>query len=203
MSKRIFDLFLIWVWSAIIIVTVFCINKKPTTMYQSREDAQIVQVNEYLYMEQGCSDSEVEKIQTLLGYLPQSLFEDFRNENGRVILVSDLKDNCIGSTEINDEGITVYIKNEYVFDALIHEFGHVYLHFHPMEDEFKELYETEAKSLVNSYYGDCPYYYSDETEYFAQAFQTVLVMGGYDTQEAAPKTFSYMSGLIKDMFNEK
>ena len=195
MKQKISNLLL--VWSAVLIVVVLCINKKPDTMYQSRKDVEIVQINEYLYMEQGCFDSEVEKVQTLLGYLPQSLFEDFRNENGKVILVSDLEDNCIGSTEISDEGITIYIKNEYVFDALIHEFGHVYLQFYPMEDEFKKIYETEAKSLVNAYYGDSPYYYSNEVEYFAQAFQTVVCMRGYDTQDAAPQTFSYMNDLIK------
>lgn len=173
-------------------------------MYQSREGTEIKRVNEYISIEDGCSTSDLETIQTLLGYLPPALFEAFREENGQIIIVSDLKGDCIGSTEITDEGITIYMKDGYEFDVLMHEFGHVYLHFNPeqMNDTFKELYEIESKSLVNAYYGDSPYYYSDETEFFAQAFQTVLVMGGHDTQEAAPKTFSYMTELITSMFNQ-
>ena len=72
-----------------------------------------------------------------------------------------------------------------------------------MEDDFREIYKTEAKSLVNAYYGDSSYYYSNEVEYFAQAFQTVVCMRGYDTQDAAPKTFSYMNDLIKSMLVNK
>ena len=49
-------------------------------MYESRKDTQIVQVDEYLYMEQGCSDTEIEMIQTLLGYLPQSFLKDFEQK---------------------------------------------------------------------------------------------------------------------------
>lgn len=202
MKKNILNSILIVVWFGVIFTILLCINKKPTTMYQCRKDIQIKQVNEYLYIEEDCSKEELEQAQSLLGYVPTSLFEDFRSENGKVILVSNLKDNCIGSTEINEKGITIYIKRDYAFDALLHEFGHVYLHFHPMEEDFKELYKTEAKSLVKSYYGDCPYYYSDEIEYFAQSFQTVLIMRGYDTQDAAPKTFSYMIDLIKELYIE-
>ena len=155
----------------VIVIIIFCINK-------NHKYTQVVQVDEYLYMEQSCSDTEIETIQTLLGYLPQSLLEDFEHKNGKVILVSNLKGDYIGQTEIKKNSITIYIKDKNAFNSLIHEFGHVYLHFYPMEDEFKEIYKTEAKSLVNAYYGDSPYYYSNEVEYFAQAFQTVVCMRG-------------------------
>ena len=203
MKQKIVTLLTVLVWFSVMVVAILCINKESVSMYESRKDTQIVQVDEYLYMEQGCSDTEIEMIQTLLGYLPQSFLKEFEQKNGKVILVSDLKGNCIGHTEIDKNSITIYINDNYAFDALIHEFGHVYLHFHPMEDDFREIYKTEAKSLVNAYYGDSPYYYSNEVESFAQAFQTVVCMRGYDTQDAAPKTFSYMNDLIKSMLVNK
>lgn len=46
---------------------------------------------------------------------------------------------------------------------------------------------------------NCTYYTDDEDEYFALAFQTVIVMSGYDTQEAAPKTFHYINNLISHL----
>lgn len=187
----------------LILASVFYLLFSPKTIYKSEKE--LTQINDYLYVESDVSDEEIETAQTLVGYLPPSLFQDFRNVNGRVIIVSDLKGDTVGRTEISrNDDITIYIKNEYSFDALLHEFGHVYLHNHPeaMNEEFKKLYETEAKSLVTAYYGDSPYYYEDENEYFAQAFQTVLCMRGYDTQEAAPDTFNYMIDIFQNLFNE-
>lgn len=201
MKKEIVDRALILVIIACIFVAVLCIFKEPSTYYVKH--GEITQVTNHIYMEDGCSDSEVEKIQQLTGYLPQTLIDKFSSENGKVILVNEVKGKCIGSTEINNEGITIYIQSGYVFDALIHEFGHVYLHFYGLQDDFKEVFETEANSLVKAYYGDGSYYTEDEVEYFAQAFQTVICMSGYDTQEAAPKTFSYINNLMKEMIAEK
>lgn len=194
---------LVFVWVLVVICIFLCTIRSPT-MYQSRKDVSIVKVNNYLYKEEDCSDTEVEKIKETLGYLPKSFLKDFKDKGGKIILVSDLKGDCVGSTEINKDSIVVYIEDGYVFNSLIHEFGHVYLHFNPMEEDFKEIYEAEAKSLVEAYYGvGESYAYSNEVEYFAQAFQTVLCMGGHDTQNAAPKTFSYMTDLITEMFKRK
>lgn len=203
MERARFNICLVSIWGMVLTLVLLCIRKQPETMHQYRKDSEIEPINEYLYCEKGCSDDEIEEILTLIGYLPPSLLDKFKQENGTIILVSDLKGGCIGSTEIEPDNITIYIQDGYVFHALIHEFGHIYLHFHPMEEEFKELFKTEAKSLITAYYGDSPYYYNNEKEYFAQAFQTVLCMGGHDTQKAAPDTFCYMSRLIGEMFDEK
>lgn len=203
MGKKIFNTIIFLVYTAIIVCIVLCIKQDDKSMYQSKKDKVINQHNEYLYVESGCSEEEIEKIVGLVGCLPKKFFNDFIKDNGKIILVSDLKGDCVGSTEVDSESIKIYIKDGFVFDALIHEFGHVYLHYNPMEDTFNELYKTEAKSLVNAYYGDCPYYYKDKEEYFAQAFQTVFIMSGNDTQEAAPNTFRYMTELIQSMFSEE
>lgn len=200
MSKKIANFLLILIYTAIIVCVALCIKIDNHSMYQSNKDKEINKYNEYLYIETGCSEEEANEIIELVGYLPPAFFNDFIKDNGKIVLVSELKGSCIGSTEIDSKEIRIYIKDGYVFDALIHEFGHVYLHYNPLEDEFTELYETEAKSLVNAYYGDAPYYYTDKVEYFAQAFQTVFVMGGNDTQDVAPNTFKYMSDLINEMY---
>lgn len=201
MKDKITNIALILIGISCIFVAVLCILKEPSSYYV--KNGEIRQVQDYIYMEDGCSDSELEKIQQLVGYLPPVLMDKFLSENGRVILVNELKGNSIGNTEITKDSITIYIRNEYVFDALMHEFGHVYLHFYGMDDEFEDIWKTEAKSLVKAYYGDGSYYSEDEVEYFAQAFQTVICMSGYDTQEAAPKTFSYINGLMSQMLAEK
>ena len=153
-------------------------------------------------MESGCSNAEVETIQRFIGYLPKPFLKEFKARNGRVILVSDIRGNYCGLTKITNNSIKIYIEDGYTSDCILHEFGHVFDNFYPIGDDFKEIYETEAKSLVNAYYGDCPYFYSNETEYFAHAFQTVIYARGYDIQDVAPKTFSYVMSLIEKRFGK-
>lgn len=192
---------LILVCVGIVILTACLVYSRSNLFYQSCKGSQIEHVQGFIYKEKSCSDKEVKLLKTLTDGLPKVLMNKFKDKHGKVIIVKDLKGDCVGDTNITRNNITVYIKEGYVFDILIHEFGHIYLHYNPMDKEFEDIYKTEAKSLVKAYYGDEPYYYTDKTEFYAQAFQTVYCMRGKDTQKAAPKTFKYMTNVLNHLYD--
>lgn len=155
-----------------------------------------------IYKEVGCPGKDVPEIKRLMGYLPPALLDKFQSKGGTIVIVNDLPGKIIGRTESTDDSIVVYIEEGYAFQSFLHEFGHVYLDFYALGEDFNKIFTEEAELLVKAYYGidECNATV-DEIEYFAQAFQTVVYLGE-DTQEAAPKTFDYISGLVSDMVSE-
>ena len=82
----------------------------------------------------------------------------------------------------------------------MHEFAHIYLHDHPFGDDFKEIYESEAKDMIVAYYGeDSEYDYSDITEFYCSAWNIVIWMK-QDTYDAAPQTFAYFNDLFDEIY---
>lgn len=205
-SSKVLDIFCVILIIAIVILGALY-GVRSFNYYSLNEDIKnLTQISDCIYSEVEVSEEELAVTEDLMSRLPQSLMNEFLEHNGKVIIVDDLDGDIVGKTLVSMKGdMTIYIESGFEFDALLHEFGHVYLHLYPkaMNQRFRNIYEQEAKSLVTAYYGDAPYYYKDKTEYFAQAFQTVLYLGGNDIQEAAPATFNFMSALINDMFNEK
>lgn len=162
------------------------------------KNANIQQLNDYLYIEEGCSLDEAELTEEFINALPDSFWNDFRNDNGTIYILKNIPiDNVIGRTELKTN--TIYIKDGYVFFALAHEFFHYYLHNNPIND-FTDIYEEEAKDFIEAYYGeDSEYYYNDEEEYLCQLFQTVFVIGREDKLGVAPKSWNFMVDIIDAM----
>lgn len=162
------------------------------------KNADIQQLNDYLYIEQGCSLDEAELTETFINALPSSLWEDFISSDGEIYILKEIpEDNVIGRTELKTN--TIYIKDGYVLDALAHEFFHFYLSKNPVSD-FTKIYKTESKALIEAYYGEGnDYYFSNETEYLCQLFQTVFVIGREDKLGVAPQSWSYMVNIIDGM----
>ena len=204
---KIFNGGLVLVWTSVLVLTGCSIAKTNDTSKNAKlEDiSQYKQANEYVYCDKDVSDSVIDEVNGLMNQVPNKLAETFKEHNGKVVVTSNLEDKNIGKTIIDEKtrDVTIYIQPNDIDYSLLHEFGHVYLDYNDIdEDEFNSIFKEEAKSLVTAYYGDegnVDYYYNDETEYFAEAFQTVLAMGGHDTLNSAPKTFEYMTSIITDL----
>ena len=184
----------------IVILVYRCIDwfKASVDLDKYVKNADIQQLNDYLYIEEGCSLDEAELTEKFINALPDSFWNDFRNDNGTIYILKNIPiESVIGRTELKTN--TIYIKDGYVFYALAHEFFHYYLHNNSIND-FTDIYKEEAKDFIEAYYGeDSEYYYNDEEEYLCQLFQTVFVIGREDKLGVAPKSWNFMVDVIDAM----
>lgn len=205
---KIFNCSLVLVWASVFVLTGCSLVKNNNASNNSKlEDiSQYKQVNEYVCCDKDVSNDVINSVNELMNKVPYKLADTFKEHNGKVVVTSNLENKNIGKTIIDDKtkDVIIYIQPKNIDYSLLHEFGHVYLAYNNIDkDEFHSIFKEEAKSLVTAYYGEegnVDYYYDDETEYFAQAFQTVLMLGGHDTLNSAPKTFDYMTSIITDLY---
>lgn len=155
------------------------------------------QVTEHVYAE---NNLNTDIVQHYIDILPECLKQHFTGDGDwKVYVVSSLPDNVKGQTVIEDK--SVYIVSGYEFDLLLHEFAHVYLHENPLGSEFEKIYEEEALQMIEAYWGTASeYHYSNSIEYYCTAWNIVFTLGGNDTMDVAPKTFSYFTELFNKLY---
>lgn len=159
-------------------------------------------VDSYIYADGAVSDDEITLAESYVEALPSELLSYFTDNNWKVVITSDIDNKVIGRTIPSEK--VVLIKEGYVFQALWHEFGHMYLMQHPYDSSFDNLYEEEGRTLITEFYGeaDVNYWLEDETEYWCQAFQTVRV-ANEQVSGVAPKTYAYFADIFNQLYSGK
>lgn len=158
------------------------------------------QVNDFIYTNCDVDDKELVTATNYVETLPSELLIYFTEDSWKICIVDDISGNVIGRTLPDTKEIL--IKQGYVTQALYHEFGHMYLMTHEIDDDFKEVYEEEAQVLLEKFYGndDIDYYLNDMVEYYCQAFQTVRLASD-KVAGVAPKTWSYFNEIFTQLYN--
>lgn len=159
-----------------------------------------LQVYDHIYIEEGLNKESADVIRQYIDILPQCIKQHFIGEGDwKVYVVTSLPDKIKGQTVIEDK--CIYIVSGYEFDILLHEFAHIYLHENPYSEDFVDIYNTEAKAMIEAYYGtDSEYHYSNPTEFYCSAWNIVYMMQGNDEYGVAPKTFAYFSTLFNKLY---
>lgn len=157
------------------------------------------QASDHVYTKGNIKAEDVSNVENCIDCLPPVLRTKFLEEGWNVYITNNIEGKVVGKTVIEDKA--VYIKAEYIHQELMHEFYHIYLHEHPIGDDFKELYESEAKDMMLAYFGeDSEYKYSDITEFYCSAAGVVGVLQGVDKLNVAPKTFAYFTELFNKLY---
>lgn len=160
------------------------------------------QVSSDICIQGNIDNKDIELVKNYINVLPPILKTKFKKEGWKVCITDNLKKTIVGRTVIEDK--IVYIKSGYIAQELMHEFAHIYLHEHPINDDFNEIYKLEGKKLISSYFGtgdDVKYKYSNVTEYYCSAWGVVYLMGGDDKQKTGNRTFTYFSNLFNKLYS--
>lgn len=164
-------------------------------------DTSYSQVSDYVYAQDNISNDEINQVATYISYMPPAIRDKFTDEDWKVYITNDIESKVVGRTVIEDK--VVYIKTGFVNQELVHEFFHIYLHEHPLADDFKDIYEEEAEKMMKAYYGDdSEYKYSDVTEFYCSAANVVYWIKE-DSSGVAPKTFAYFTDLFNKLYSEE
>lgn len=167
------------------------------TTVHVKEDC--VKATEHIYCAESVSQEEVDLVQSYINNLPECIQKHFVDDGAwNVYIVESMPDGVKGSVVVEENA--VYIVSGYELDHLNHEFAHIYLHNHPLDDKFQAIYEEEAQQMIKAYYGDEMYSASNATEFFCSAWNIVYTMGGYDSEGVAPKTFAYFVDLFSSLY---
>lgn len=157
------------------------------------------QASDHVYTKGNIKAEDVSKVENCIDCLPPVLKTKFLEEGWIVCITNNIEGKVVGRTVLEDKA--VYIKAEYIHEELVHEFYHIYLYEHPIGDDFKELYESEAKDMMLAYFGDdSEYKYSDVTEFYCSAAGVVGMLQGVDKLNVAPKTFAYFTELFNKLY---
>lgn len=182
----------------ILIIVLFLIilyQNMPKTIFYDK-------VSENVYVEDGVDKEGVDYIQQTIARMPDVIKEKFTDGGWNVIVkkseIADGYEKTVIGETIKEEK-TVYVLEGWEGISLIHEFGHIYLDEHPYDDKFLEIYEKEAKSLIDAYDFGESYYSSDSVEYFCEAWKLVLIHRE-EVKEVAPETYEYFADLFDELY---
>lgn len=157
------------------------------------------QASDHIYTKGNIKSEDVALAENFIEILPPVIKTKFLEEGWIVCITNNIEGKVVGRTVLEDKA--VYIKAEYIHQELMHEFYHIYLHEHPVGDDFKELYESEAKDMMLAYFReDSEYKYSDITEFYCSAAGVVYLLEGVDKLNVAPKTFAYFTELFNKLY---
>lgn len=181
--------------SLVLVVTI------GTLIVKASSNREYIQITKHIYIEEGIDKNKADIVQQYIDILPECIKQYFTgNEIGKVYVVSSLDGDVKGHCEYDTKEI--WIVADYEFDCLLHEFAHIYLHQKGVSADFVDIYNEEAKSMIEAYWGtSSEYHYSNPEEFYCTAWNIVFTMQGTDKLDVAPKTFAYFSDLFDELYS--
>lgn len=138
-------------------------------------------------------------IEDVKWYLPDKVYQDFKNEKYHVIQDpgSKLFKDTVNLGVFSARKKAVILR-EYQSDqkVLLHEMGHyvdLKNNFGSLSQEFIQIYQSESKTIDSLSYSR-----KDSKEYFADAFM-MYCKYPYTLKNKFPKTYNYIAQTLQDI----